>query len=305
MSEAERKRARWALIVLGVAALFFGLASFFAWALKPLAEAPATAAVDAGPAISAAAPEAPPPLAAPVQAAPAPVEAKQPTIRPYRPEFKGPRVAILLTEAGVDPAATQLALERLPAPVSLAFSPYPTESASLAKLATARGHEVWVSLPMQPKSWPKVSPGTNTLLVENEPAENLKRLDWALARVPGTVGATNLMGSAFTESPTALRPVFGGLKARGLVFVDGRVTAASRVPQEAKAVGLPSAINRRFIEGPRIERQLRSLEATAWRSGSAIGFAIPNAETTSAIQAWAGGLEARGVLLVPVGTLAR
>lgn len=303
MSEAERKRARRALVALGAAVLFFGLASFFAWALKPLTEGPAVAVAAQVAPEPAMAQQQGPVLAAAVPAT-APVSA-EPKIEPFEPAFKGPRIAILLTEAGVDPAATQLALETLPPAVGLAFSPYPAESRALAAAAQARGHEVWIGVPMQPKSWPKVSPGENTLLIENEAAENLRRLDWALARVPGAVGATNMMGSAFTESREALRPVLGGLKARGLVFVDGRVTATTRAAEEARAIGLPSATNRRFIEGPRLARQLHALEVTAWRSGSAVAFAIPTKETVAAIRAWAEGLRQRGVLLVPPGTLAR
>ncbi len=304
------------LTIAGGTLLFVALATFFAWALRPLVEGPRTqvaTAVDAEPApataparrAAARATLAAAPAAAPVAAPAAPPPTPAPAgIAPFRPEFKGPRVAILLTPVGADPAATQAAIESLPPQVGLAFSPYPPEARALARAARAAGHEVWLSLPMQPKSYPRVTPGPNTLLVRYAADENRRRLDWALGRLDAPVGVTNMMGSAFTESAPAMAPVIATLKERGLVLIDGRVSPRSVAAREAARAGLRHGVNDRFVDaGGPIDANLAALEAIARKSGSAVGFAAPEPGNVAAIKEWAAGLEARGILLVPPATL--
>src|SRR3546814_17318756 len=69
---------------------------------------------------------------------------------------------------------------------------------------------------MQPKGWPRVSPGPNTLLVDDPAAINAKRVEWALAQVDRPSGAYTMMGSAFTSSATAMAPVADAIRRHGL-----------------------------------------------------------------------------------------
>ena len=308
MSIADERRRPSALQILLLVALFAGAALLFAQLLRPLA-APVVEARAAAPTtavrIEPPAPTPPVALAPPPKAAP-PVEvAAAPPPPPYAPEFEGPRIAIVLTDVGDNPAHARGAIAALPANVGLAFTPYP-DVAALTRAARADGHEILAGLPMQPRSWPRVSPGKNTLLVGATAADNLRRLDWALARVGGTAaGVTGIMGSAFTESEAALRPVLGEVGKRGLAYLDARASGRSVGVATARAAGVRAAANDRFLdESGSIAANLAALEQQARNQGGAIGYARPLPTTVAALQAWAATLEAKGILLVPPSSLA-
>ena len=321
METADEPRRLTALQLLLLAALFVGLALLFVKLLRPLAapEVPVSAAAAAPPPPADRAP--PPSLeAASLEAAPldqlpiasavaAPVAAAAPppppAPPPFAPEFKGPRIAIVLTDVGDNPAQARAAIAALPPAVGLAFTPYPDVRA-LVRAAKADGHEVIAGLPMQPKAWPRVRPGKNTLLVGATAEENLRRLDWALARIDGAAGVTGIMGSAFTESETAVRPVLGALAARGLTYIDARASARSVAVAMARETSVRAAANGRFLdESGSIAGNLATLEAQAKREGSAIGYARPLPATIAALQTWSATLDGKGMLLVPPSSLAR
>lgn len=211
----------------------------------------------------------------------------------------------MLTDVGDDPAQARAAIAALPPAVGLAFTPYPDVRA-LARAAKADGHEVIAGLPMQPRSWPRVSPGKNTLVVGATPEENLRRLEWALARVEGASGVTGIMGSAFTENAAAMRPVLGAVGARGLAYLDARASGRSIGVATARDARVRAAANDRFLdESGNIATQLAALEAQAKREGSAIGYARPLPATIAALKDWSATLEGKGLLLVPPSSLAR
>jgi hypothetical protein len=228
-----------------------------------------------------------PPKPEPVPAVPA----------PFRADWKGPRVAILVTDPGEDARVTKAAADALPFEVGFAFPPGHDQALA--------GRERWLSMPMQPKAYPKVNPGPDTLLVGAAAADNLKKLDAALGK--GTpAGVTSMMGSAFTVDAASLVPVMQALKARGLPFIDARATPASVAAAEARKAGVQSATNARFVDaGGSVAANLRTLETEARRTGRAVGFASAAPATTAAIASWAKGLEARGVLLAPPTNIAR
>jgi uncharacterized protein len=299
LDQAAGSRLPLPLRIVLLSALFVGVATLFARLLQPFVE-PGTAAAAAQVAGAG--------VPAPLAAAPiktlttSPALPPEPT--PYAPEHKGPRIAIVLTDVGDNPAHARAAIEALPAAIGLAFTPYPDVRA-LGKAARADGHEVWAGLPMQPRSWPRVSPGKNTLLVRAEAADNLKSLDWALARVEGAVGVTGIMGSAFTESAPALRPVLAEVGKRRLAYLDARASGRSVGVATAREAGVRAAANDRFLdESGSLTANLAALELQARSQGSAIGYARPLPSTVAALQAWAPTLESKGILLVPPSTLA-
>jgi polysaccharide deacetylase 2 family uncharacterized protein YibQ len=221
----------------------------------------------------------------------------------------GPLIAVMLTELGPNAPAAEEAIARLPAGISLSFSPYPDASRALARKAKEDGHEVWLSVPMQPRSYPRVSPGPHVLLTANSGDENVGSLEWALGRIDAAVGITNMMGSAFTEDADAMRPVLAELKARNLDYIDARSSGRSVGEREALALGLDTATNDRFIDEPEtsanIRRSLDILLATAKRRGYAIGYARPVPATIEALERWTAQLAEEGVTLVDASIIAR
>ncbi|MGB3723884.1 MAG: divergent polysaccharide deacetylase family protein [Pacificimonas sp.] len=221
----------------------------------------------------------------------------------------GPVIAIVMTELGSNAANSRRAIADLPAEITFTFTPYAAVSPALAKAAKAEGHEVFVSLPMEPQRYPRINPGENTLLRASDASENLERLDWALTKFADLDGTTGMMGSAFTQDAVALRPVMKELHMRGLTYIDARASGRSVAERTARDSGVPSRSNDRFIDEPptgaNIGGNLSALIATAKRRGYAIGYARPLPATITALEAFGAEAEAAGVTLVGAARLAR
>ena len=272
---------------------------------RPRPAAPAAPAASppapANPQTAAIAP--PPPSAAPSGAVPA----WQKFATPFNADDPRPRVAVVILDLGLSSAATEAAVQSLPAGVTLSFSPYAENLDNWINLARASGHETLLGLPMEPANFPTRDPGPRTLLTSLSPRENLDRLDWVLGRVTGYVGVTNNMGSRFTASEQALRPVLTTLRDRGLMFVDARTTPRSVAASLATNVGLPRAINVRLIDQQAsraaIDAILADVEKVAKETGNAVAMGQPYPVTFERLAAWLPTLEGKGIALAPITAL--
>ncbi len=224
----------------------------------------------------------------------------------FDPTTRRPRVGLLLAGIGLDAAASEAAIHNLPGGVSLAISPYAQLSEHLLAAARIAEHEYLISVPMEPQSFPLNDPGNHALMTQLAPEENLKRLDWALSRVAGFVGATGALGrmrgERFAAQTGAMQPVLQELAGRGLLYVDPRPGGQS----------LPSVWSRHVdlvIDDPNepgvIDAKLAELSRLAKTRGSALGLAgAVRPATVERIAAWANELAAEGLALAPVSALA-
>jgi polysaccharide deacetylase 2 family uncharacterized protein YibQ len=216
-----------------------------------------------------------------------------------------PRVGLLLVGVGLNESDSEDAIRALPGGISLGFSPYAPRLQKLLDVARLTEHEFLVSIPMEPQGYPLNDAGNQALLTGASVAQNRQRLDWALTRLAGYVGATGalgaLRGERFASVPELLDPVLQTLASRGLLYVDAR----------PKAPG-PSGIWGRSVElvvdepasRPEIETKLAQLEQLARDRGSALGLATAvRPVTVERLAVWANGLAARGLALAPVSAL--
>lgn len=228
--------------------------------------------------------------------------------RPFTEPPTRPRLAIVLQDMGLNGQLTALAAERLPAAISFAFNPYAPDLAAQVERARTNGHEVLLGLPMEPFDYPASDPGPYTLLTSLSDQENTRRLDWALARVSGYIGFTNLMGGKYTSSPEHMRSIAGVMKARGLMFFDSRAaprSVAARIVREAG--GVYAFSNRQVDAQPAaqlVDARLEELERMARLNGVAIGTALPYPVTLDRLLAWTATLDAKGLALAPVSAIA-
>ena len=229
--------------------------------------------------------------------------------RPFDLSDRRPRVSILVTELGLSSAATEAAIQRLPGAVSLAFVPFAERLSSWIDQARSGGHEVLLTLPMEPITYPRDDPGPQTLLTSLSDRENLQRLEWVMSRVTGYVGMVSFMGSRFTTNPVTLRPVLTALKSRGLLYVDNQPGTRSIAPGVARDIGLPHGATDRFIDDvatrAAIDEQLAALEAIAREKGAALGVGSPYPVTLDRIAQWAPTLASKGIALAPVSAVVR
>ncbi|MDA9769729.1 divergent polysaccharide deacetylase family protein [Emcibacteraceae bacterium] len=228
--------------------------------------------------------------------------------RPYEGPEDKPRIAILVTDIGLNSKSSTMAIENLPGQVNLAFSPYGRNLQDWMNKAREKGHEGFLMLPTEPLNYPDSDLGPHTLITDLNERENLSRLDWIISRVGGYVGVVNHMGSKFTASEEALTPIINDLKDRGLMFVDARSTRFSMAARLARRASMPRAINDRYIDNvmtaEEIQKQLGELEKTANTFGAALGIARALPLTINEIATWSMSLEEKGIDLVPVTAIA-
>ena len=213
-----------------------------------------------------------------------------------------PRVAILLAGIGMSQSDSEAAVNALPAAVSLAVSPYAVTPDPLLAQIRARGHEYFVSIPMEPRGYPLDDPGNRALLTGNIAGVNDQRLAWALTRFGGYVGATGALGALhgerFADSAAQMGTVLAELSRRGLLYVDPRPGAATTTGR-AVDVTLDDTPG-----GPEIDARLTRLEQAARDQGAAIGLmSLPRPVALDRLAAWIAGLDQRGLALVPVSAV--
>lgn len=227
--------------------------------------------------------------------------------KPFNANDKRPRIAIVLTGLGLSGAATETAISGMSGAVTLAFSPYADNLERWATKARAAGHELLISIPMEPIDYPEVDPGPQVLLIALSQRENLERLWWTLGRMTGYVGLIDLMGSRFTQSRDALAPILTAINRRGLLFVDSRGARRSVVGDIAETVSIPWAASSRVIDGQAsreaIDQQLNDLERIARDRGRAIGMGSAYPVTLERLASWIPTLAEKGIAIAPVSAV--
>ncbi len=227
--------------------------------------------------------------------------------RPFPQEDTRPRIAIVLTGMGMAGQATHAAIDRLPGAVTFAFDPGGENLQAKVDEARSKGHEVLLSVPMQPLGFPASDPGPNTLLTSLSDEENTRRLESSLAAFTGYVGLTSKTdsGTAFLTQRDNVRGVFLQIQRRGLIYLDLWQVAGSKAAAVAKELSLPRALSDLQIDrvpsAIGIDAQLAQLERLAKANGVAVGFAeVSNPVSLERLSAWSAGLRDRGVVLAPV-----
>ena len=215
-----------------------------------------------------------------------------------------PAIAIVIDDMGSDVARDRRAIALLRA-VALSFLPYPEETSMLAREGARAGHEILVHVPMQAEDGE--NPGPMALRIDQPPQEVVRRLEWALSRVPGFSGINNHMGSRFTEDRAALVAVAAALYDRRIFFLDSRTSAASQVVPVARGFGVPSAARDVFLDDVQkpdaVAAQLALLQKDARAGGVAIAIGHPHDVTLGVLARWCANL--RGFRLVPVSVAIR
>lgn len=218
------------------------------------------------------------------------------------------RIAILIDGVVGSENASNEAIKGLPASFSVAYEAHGYNLQDLVTKARAEGHEVLLQIPLEPVDYPRSDPGPHTLLTTLPPEENMKRLQWMMSRFTGYVGVTNLMGAKFEATQDALLPVLEELKARGLIYLDDGTVQGSTAGQIASALGLDYASANVQIDTQspsEIAKSLAKLESVAKERGAAIGVANAKPGAIKQLADWAGKLEAKGIVLVPVSAAVR
>ena len=219
---------------------------------------------------------------------------------------KMPVVAIVVGGLGVGAAKTTEAIMKLPAAVTLAFTPYGSDPTRLAERARAQRHEILLQIPMEPFDYPDNDPGPQTLLTTLGSEQNLDRLYWHLSRFQGYAGIANFMGGRFVVTDAAMQPIIREAGKRGLGFLDDGSAPHSVASTLASGQSVPFARADLSIDAvptaAEIDRALAKLESLAKERGTAVGVAAALPVSIERIGVWIKALEGHGIMLVPLTT---
>lgn len=246
------------------------------------------------------------PSAAPLPPAVAPVQGGAKFARPFDQQDPRPRIALVIADMGMAATATQSGIQDLPGSVTLAFSSLaPNLEADMIK-ARAAGHEMVLTVPMEPENYPQNDSGPNSLLAALPDAENVTRLRHALSRSEGYVGIMPSMGEKFVALEDKMAPVLDELNKDGLLIVDGTMNSHSSIAPLARLVKIPFARADVIIDaaarGP-LDVQLANLETMATQKGQVVAVIKPYPVTFEKLAAWVATLESKNLILAPVSAV--
>lgn len=218
------------------------------------------------------------------------------------------RVAIVIDDLGFDGRLAQRFLQ-IDAPLCFSILPRAPFSKGIARRAQAAGKELLLHLPLEPKGYPEVDPGTGALLVGMPNDRLIELLRENLDSVPFVTGVNNHMGSRFCEYKREMEVVIGELKRRRLFFLDSRTSSKSEGYRIALQMGVAAAERDVFIDNIQtpqaIRSQIKRLVRLARLKGRAIGIAHPHEITLEVLRQVLPELAGQGVKLAPVSQLLR
>jgi len=193
-----------------------------------------------------------------------------------------PKIAIIIDDVGFDVDLARSFLELKP-PLTLSVLPTAPHAQGIAREAVARGTEVLLHLPMEPKESNGEGPGAGALLAKMGEEEFVETLNGHLSRIPGIKGVNNHMGSLLTEKEDKMVLLFREMKKRHLFFVDSRTTPQTVASRVAAELRVPVASRSVFLDHELSQEAMKvqweRLLALAREQGVAVGIAHPHRET--------------------------
>ncbi len=133
------------------------------------------------------------------------------------------KLAIVVTGLGLAKSTTNIAIEKLPAAVTLSFSPFASGFVSQVISAREKGHETMVDLYLEEETanGDMIFSSPATILTHLPYDENLARARATLLNKGAVTGVVALGGSAFKSAPTAsLAAVQKFIMDKGLIYLE-------------------------------------------------------------------------------------
>lgn len=212
---------------------------------------------------------------------------EKPQRQPLMPHTLRPRVAIVIDDMGQDMKPLRDLLE-MDAPISVAILPFLPHSRDTAEQAHAKGREVLLHLPMEPKDSGNNDPGEGALFTNMSEAQIAYEVKRDIDAVPYIKGVNNHMGSRFTEDENLMRIALKVAKANNLFFLDSKTTNKSAAYRVAKEMDIKAASRQVFLDNKEdvnyIKAQILELIEIAKKRGSAIAIGHPHPSTIAALK---------------------
>ncbi|MCK9557449.1 MAG: divergent polysaccharide deacetylase family protein [Candidatus Cloacimonetes bacterium] len=160
-----------------------------------------------------------------------------------------PDVVIIIDDFGNSGGQLLEDFADLPDEVVFAVLPDLSHSEEAASMASRKGHEVIIHIPMEAEN-SSISPGEKYISKDMDEKDIMKTLDGFIAQMPMAVAANNHMGSATTASLPTMKTVLSHLAKKGLFLIDSATTSQSAVYSAARDLDLFTAKRDIFLDVP-------------------------------------------------------
>lgn len=220
-----------------------------------------------------------------------------------------PMVGLVIGGLGINATQTQLAIDDLPAEVTLSFALDSKRLDYWIKTARADGHEVLIEVPMEAYDYGRMKMHPDTLLAAADAKSNLARLDAILSRTSGYFGVVNYQGAKFAANVDASSAVLQRLADRGIAFIDDGSVERGGFASPARTSGVRYARAAGPIDTRQspdeINAELLDLETLAREKGAAFGSGYAFPVTVEAAKVWIAQLPEKGLVLAPVSAITK
>jgi len=224
-------------------------------------------------------------------------------------EIHGPRLAVVIDDAGYAAGETLEGFWNLKVPATVAIIPALEFSTRISQEAPSHGWEVICHMPMEGHE--AVADGVYRWILKRttHPGIVTETLSGALSGLPNCKGMNNHQGSRATEDRDLMLQVGHFLRSRGLFFLDSRTTDRTVAYATIKGVGVPAVERNVFLDNeeevPAIEKQMAKVVALAKRKGQAVAIGHFRHITQQALAEVLPKVKAQGVRLVYLSELVK
>jgi hypothetical protein len=214
---------------------------------------------------------------------------------------EGPiKIALVIDDFGYSKDGVVEKILDMDIPLTVSVIPTLPYAKQAVRLATQKGKQAILHLPMEAESFTSEVPPILTSMSSTEIAALVERY---LDETPGVIGVNNHLGSIATQDTRVMEAVLGVLAPRKLFFFDSLTSSKTIAYNTARSLGVPTARNDLFIDADTedqevVEARLNRLLDTAKARGYAIGIGHPRPWTYGAIRAYKDRLKNSGVEFV-------
>lgn len=202
-----------------------------------------------------------------------------------QPNFR--KVSVIIKNVGLDINAANVIIDSLPSNVSLSFSPYTVDAATMIKEARKKGHETYADLLLPSRDVLKSDNGPMALSLTLPIEENLARIRQTCG-VNAPIGGVIINdGVADEDNEEQLKAVMEELKKRGMLAIDATSTAEiSKIRPQGLARKKAEIVIEGNITPQRIKEQLQQAEKLAIDNGQVMVVAVPKPIVLNALSEW-------------------
>lgn len=224
--------------------------------------------------------------------------------RPFHDATDSPKIAIVITNLGLDETATEVAVKRLPFEVTLSFSPYADNLKEQMAYARENGHEVMIDMPIEQVDDAIIDVGPYALMSSKNDEKNLRLLDQILSLGEGTIGLIG-MGNLLGGDEERMKKILRTVRNYGLLYVADNYGNTEGLVDSI--IGLPHADITIDMDGKNfrnsVEARMEYLTKHALADGVAVGVGTWSPLTMNVLTEWLFKFQENGIVLAPVSAV--